>query len=314
LNETLLQDIARATDGGTYLPLRGAKTIDTLYDQWLSKLPKSEHEQKIVKRFEERYQWPLGFAMVLLLIEFLLPERKREPSKVLSAAGTKSVLQGAVTLLLVMLWTADGLASPSSALREYKAGNYGQAFKEYEQLLQQKADDPRLHFNAGAAAYRDQQFSEAAKQFNAAISSPDLKLQQLSYYNRGNAEYWMGEKNQDPGKRTESWEKAIKDYELSMKLNSQDPDARFNHDFVKKKLEELKKQQEQQKQQPNNIQPSEEAKKAKAAADEAVRLREYAKALDIMDKQLQKDQTTQYYADYMQRLKEVTGVQSTTKP
>jgi Ca-activated chloride channel family protein len=253
LNERLLQELASATDGGFYLPLRGAKTMDTLYEQGLAKLPKSEHQQKLVKRFEERFQWPLGFSILLLLFEILMPERKREPQKAVSQARpAKVVLQGATTLFLVMLCTAQAIASPSSALREYKAGNYDQAFKEYEQLLQRKADDPRLHFNAGAAAYRNSQFAEAAKQFNAAIASPDLKLQQLSYYNRGNAEYWLGEKDQDPTKRTEAWEKSLKDYELSMKLNPQDPDARFNHDFVKKRLEELKQQQQQQKNSQQN--------------------------------------------------------------
>src|SRR5208337_1941865 len=41
LNERMLQQIASATEGGFYLPLRGAKAIDTLYDQGLAKLPKS---------------------------------------------------------------------------------------------------------------------------------------------------------------------------------------------------------------------------------------------------------------------------------
>jgi ABC-type transport system substrate-binding protein len=82
---------------------------------------------------------------------------------------------------------------------------------------------------------------------------------------------------------------------------------------VKRKLEELK-QQQQQKNQPNEIQPSEAAKKAKAEADEAVRQRVYAKALKIMEEQLEHDPTTSYYADYIQRLKEVNGVQeSSTK-
>ena len=39
-------------------------------------------------------------------------------------------------------------------MREYNAGKYDQALKEYEKLLENKKDDPRLHFNAGAAAYR----------------------------------------------------------------------------------------------------------------------------------------------------------------
>src|ERR1039458_15998 len=79
LNEKLLQQIAGATEGGFYLPLRGAKAIDTLYDQGLAKLPKAQHQEKFVRRYHERYYWPLAAAIVLLLVELLFPERKREP-------------------------------------------------------------------------------------------------------------------------------------------------------------------------------------------------------------------------------------------
>ena len=79
LNERLLQQIAGATEGGFYLPLRGAKVIDTLYDEGLAKLPKAQHQEKFVRRYHERYHWPLAAAIVLLLVEFLFPERKREP-------------------------------------------------------------------------------------------------------------------------------------------------------------------------------------------------------------------------------------------
>ena len=76
--------------------------------------------------------------------------------------------------------------------------------KEYEQLLQRQSDNPRLHFNAGAAAYRTGQFTEAAKQFGTVLGSPDLKLQQLGYYNRGNSLYYLGEGDLEPTKRTEA--------------------------------------------------------------------------------------------------------------
>jgi Ca-activated chloride channel homolog len=148
----------------------------------------------------------------------------------------------------LLLWPGQGSASPSSALREYNAGKYDEALKEYERLLQKKSDDPRLHFNAGAAAYRNRQFEEAAKQFNATLASPDLKLQGLAYYNEGNSLYHLGEETPDPKKRTESWEKALQDYQSSVKLNPQDTDAKFNYEFVKKKLEELKQQQQQSQQ------------------------------------------------------------------
>jgi Ca-activated chloride channel family protein len=80
LNEPLLREIATET-GGFYLPLRGAKTMEMLYehDQGIAKLPRSEHQDKLVKQYQERFQWPLAAAILLLLTEMLLPERKREP-------------------------------------------------------------------------------------------------------------------------------------------------------------------------------------------------------------------------------------------
>jgi Ca-activated chloride channel family protein len=79
LNERLLQQIAGATEGGFYLPLRGPKVIDTLYDEGPAKLPKAQHQEKFVRQYHERYHWPLAAAIVLLLVEWLFPERKRDP-------------------------------------------------------------------------------------------------------------------------------------------------------------------------------------------------------------------------------------------
>jgi Ca-activated chloride channel homolog len=270
LNERLLQEIASATEGGFYLPLRGAKAIDTLYDQGLAALPKSQHQEKLVRRYHERYHWPLAFAIVLLLIEMLFPERKRERSakhakhaKVKPSNGSPPIpAQPARSLpSLLSLWSlgcclvlpvGTAQASPSRALREYKAGQYEESLKEYERLLKKNKDDPRLHFNAGAAAYKHQQFDEAAKQFNATLSAPDLKLQGLGYYNEGNALYHLGDRSQDPKQRKEAWEKALQDFQSTMKLNPQDADAKHNYEFVKKMLEELKQQQQQQSKQDQN--------------------------------------------------------------
>ena len=87
LNEDLLREIATET-GGFYLPLRGAKTIDTLYhhDQGIAALPKSAHEEKLVKQYQERYHWPLAAAIALLVAEMLFPERQRAPKARVPAA------------------------------------------------------------------------------------------------------------------------------------------------------------------------------------------------------------------------------------
>jgi Ca-activated chloride channel family protein len=262
LNASLLQQIA-GESGGFYLHLSGANTVDTLYQKGLAPLPKSESREKWIHRARERYHWPLAFGLVLLVVEMLVPERKKDkrirqfPSDDtgLPAAPGRSpkqsrapALSGGLALILIALWPTPAGASPSSALREYKSGHYPQALSEFERALEKKKDDPRLQFNAGAAAYRNHQLDLAAKHFDQVIGSPDIKLQEESYYNLGNVLYRLGEQAADPAARSARWEDALKNFENSLKLNSQDPDARFNYEFVKKKLEELKKQQQQQQQ------------------------------------------------------------------
>src|ERR1043166_9559704 len=256
LNESLLQEIAGAAKG-VYYPLRGAKTMDTLNRDWLAPLPKSDSEEKLIRRPHERYHWPLAFGMILLIVEMLLPERKREsstkvvgqasrlPSPSPAAKPPAAAAPAAITALILLALPISGLGSPSGALREYKAGQYDQALKDYERLIERKGDDPRLRFNAGAAAYQAKKYEEAAKQFDEAVAAPDLKLQQHAYFNRGNTPYYLGENNLDPNNRTETWKKAVKDYENALKINQEDKDAKYNLEFVKKKLEELKQQQQQ---------------------------------------------------------------------
>jgi Ca-activated chloride channel family protein len=269
LNEGLLQQIAGATDGGFYLPLRGAKTIDTLYERGLAPLPKTEGQEKLIKHYHERYHWPLAAAILLLLVEMLLPERKRErkinregrpnpnaqrrspPLRSGAAQGLRETagVVSAIVLIALPLLTS---ASPSTALREYQSGKYDEALKEYQRELQKKSDDPRLNFNAGAAAYREHKLDEALKHFGSALTARDLKLQEQAYYNLGNTLYRTGEALPDPQKRIESWENAVKQYESAIKLNTNNADAKFNRSFVEKQLEELKKQQQQQQKQNQN--------------------------------------------------------------
>jgi Ca-activated chloride channel family protein len=156
------------------------------------------------------------------------------------------------------LWPGFVFGSPAEALREYKDGKYDQALKEYQQLLERKGDDSRLHFNAGAAAYRRHQLGEAAKQFDEAANASDLRLQGMAYYNRGNSLYYLGEQDPDPSKRGEAWKKSIQDFQNSLKLDPQDQDARFNLQFVKKKLEELKQQQQQSQQNKSDQQQNQD--------------------------------------------------------
>ncbi|MGN6552178.1 MAG: VWA domain-containing protein [Verrucomicrobiota bacterium] len=274
LNETLLQQIAGAANG-FYLPMRGANTIDTLYQNGLAPLPKSESQEKWVKRARDRYHWPLAIAILLLIIEVFFPERKdargNSKTKRAEVVGSRWANSNSVALMLAFAccaWANSALASPSTALRDYKSGKYNEALHEYERSLQKEKDDPRLHFNAGAAAYRNQQFDDAAKHLEKALTAPDLNLQQRAYYNLGNTLFHLGETSPDPSKKTAMWEDSLKNYQSSLKLNPQDADAKFNQEFVKRKLEELK-QQQQQKQDSKQDQKQDDQKQDQQKQNES---------------------------------------------
>jgi len=77
LNENLLQQIAYIT-GGAYVRSAGAEFgLDYLYDRQLSKLKKHDMQEKKARLYDERFQWPLTLAFVLLLAETLISTRRR---------------------------------------------------------------------------------------------------------------------------------------------------------------------------------------------------------------------------------------------
>ncbi len=75
LNEDALKQVADA-GGGFYLPLQNRQTIQTLYQKGLANLPKTDFRSGKSRQWIERFQWPLGFAILLLMLEILVPEQK----------------------------------------------------------------------------------------------------------------------------------------------------------------------------------------------------------------------------------------------
>ena len=257
LNERLLQQIAGAADG-FYLSLQNTKTIQMLYDRGLAPLPRKEITDKLVRRSHDRFQIPLLLALLCLVLEIFFPERQtnatRAPAPASNSAsatvgGPSTAIRAAVALLLCLFVPASLLASPASARREYENGRYTEAQKEYQRLLEKKPDDDRLQYNAGAAAYRAEDYETAAKHFSTAKTSRDLQLQQRAFYNLANTLFRRGENSTEPDEKTTAWDDAIKNYEGALKLNPQDKDAEFNRDLVKQRLEELKKQQQEKQKQ-----------------------------------------------------------------
>ena len=78
LNEGLLKQIALIT-GGIYIKASGSKFgLDLIYERELSRLEKREIEVKMEKKYFDRFQFPLGLAALLLVIETCITRRKRK--------------------------------------------------------------------------------------------------------------------------------------------------------------------------------------------------------------------------------------------
>ena len=77
LNEDLLKKLAIST-GGSYVHATQAEFgLVLLYDTSISKLEKRDLEAKMRKHYQERYQYVLAFAVLLLFLEPLISEKKR---------------------------------------------------------------------------------------------------------------------------------------------------------------------------------------------------------------------------------------------
>ena len=307
LNEKLLQDLA-AAGNGFYLPLRGAKTVDTLYERGIAPLPKADQAAKQVRRYHEQFHWPLALAMVLLFAEMFWPERSlrtatkskvqpRKPSGF--SPKSKAAIVGIIGCLLLPVAVH---ASPRSALKDYAAKNFPAAQAEYERLIAaDKKNDTRLVFNAGAAAYGATNYDAAIAHFTAVLNAREVKLQQAAWFNLGNSHFRNGQAAKDLDAMQETWETAIKCFQNAVTLDKTDQDAAYNLAFTKRCVDQI-------------IQLREWAKRAKLAADDATRQRNYHQAVEILDDLVKKNPTAKQFEEFLKKLKDIDAIATPSQP
>ena len=160
------------------------------------------------------------------------------------------------------LWAVGyGLSADTAhaawAARDVKKGNalyeeekYDAALKKYNKALESLPESDVVNFNAGSAHYKIGDYKEAEGSFAKSLLTEDRGLEAGANYNIGNAKYRRGEPSEktEPEKAIKLYREALEYYTRAMELDKKDEDAKFNYEFVKKKLEELqKKQQEEEK-------------------------------------------------------------------
>ncbi len=234
LNEQQLREIG-AAGGGKYV--KGG-TADygaaAVYEQ-VAAAESSRAGYYTFKAYAERFQWPLGGALLLLGLEFLMrmwPLKRPTPRT--PAAGL-----AAVTLLCFLAGSGFSLFETAAALCRaanelFEQGKFAEAFDKYTRALGLDPDNPILHFNSGDALYRKGEFAKAREHFAEAASGAPPAMAAAAHYNAGNSHLREGD-----------LDAAIEQYKNALRCNPRDQLAKRNLEIAQK----MKRQQQRDDQQ-----------------------------------------------------------------
>ena len=266
LDDKRLREVADAT-GGFYLHLEnGPRTMQQVQSEGLAKMQAAEMDVRLSRRSIERYEWPLGGALIVLALSILIPERKRVRERAhvpaparnakRSVAGAPVKAAGAAVAVLMLLCSSVFATVPG--INAYQQGKFEDAYKEFQETLkshpQSRAED-ELQFDSGTAAYKLKDYNKALESFSQALLTPDTGLQTKGHYNLGNTLYQRGEMQKAEDKKLSDWTNALDHYEQTLKLDPQNKEAKENYEYVKKKIDELKNKKEQQQPSPSPTPP-----------------------------------------------------------
>jgi Ca-activated chloride channel homolog len=301
LDDKRLREIAQAT-GGFYLHLEnGLRTMQQIQNEGLTKMQAAEMDVRLSRRPIERYEWPLGAALIALALSILIPERKRARQRAYAAAPIKATTAAA---LLVLFLSLSAFAT-APGLDAYRGGKFEDAYSQFQQTLkthpQSRAED-KLQFDSGAAAYKLKDYSKAMESFSQALLSRDIGLQSKGHYNLGNTLYQRGETQKSDDKKLSDWTNALDHYEQTLKLDPQNKEAKDNYDYVKRKIEELKnkKQQEQPSPSPSPQQKDKQNKQNKQDQNQDQQQQDQQKQQQNQNQQQQQSQGEQQQKDQQQ--------------
>jgi Ca-activated chloride channel family protein len=267
LDEAGLRKISDAAHG-TYRPLGAdGRGLDRLYRESLAGRAKVEASARTHRVYSELFEIPLALAVSAVLLDALLALPWRRRSRMRGAAAPAAALAAGVFFLLA---PGSAHASVAGAQKDYAAGRYEDAAKEYAEESAKSPNDARLAFNAGTAAYKAGHFDVADEAFKRALAAADPSFQEHVLYNQGDALYRLGEarkkdatETKDSGPAKEAWKSAVAAYEGALQLDPKDADARFNRDLVKRKLAELEEQEKKDEPQKKDDQKNDDKKDQK---------------------------------------------------
>ena len=261
LDTESLKAIADAANG-IFLRLDTGSLNSEIIDSTLNKLDTKETEFRDQQIPIERFGWPLGIGLILIISVILFEVLN---SILMSKPKAVTVLFTIFSVCLIEKNTAGVI---TDATNSFNSGNFTEAVELYQKAIKESKSDrkkAKLNLGLGASAFKASNFDTAATAFGSALLSEDKSIQETAYYNLGNSLFRKGENelkkiSSEPNKSESpsiervisNWEGAIENFESTLGVNKKNANARYNLDVVRRKLEELKNNQDQENQDQEN--------------------------------------------------------------
>lgn len=225
LEEADLRGAADRT-GGTYARWDDAAMIKVL-EEGVARLEERPVTARKARKPAERFQWPLGAAVLLLLAERLVPLKPRRRESLRSTPVR--LARAGVAVGVALLGVAPFGCSPAgwqarTAERRYDAGDWRGAYDEWASA-HEASGAPAFSFDAGNALYRQKHYRDATTRWRGTLGDP--RLRQRSAYNLGNAGIRAAE-DATGAEKDSLIDGAVSAYEEALRLDPRDQDAKWN--------------------------------------------------------------------------------------
>jgi len=148
--------------------------------------------------------------------------------------------------LFLIGWIDPAADKNEEGRQHYDEGEYGEAISKFTDAQLHLPESDSLDFNIANTHYKVGKLPEAEKSYKGILDSKDVTLKAKANYNMGNTMYKQGKFNE----ALDFYKKAIKLTEKKSDVNGDEikgvrEDAKYNYEFVQKKMEEMKEEQQE---------------------------------------------------------------------
>jgi len=260
LQSGVLQQLASAT-GGRFLKLDSRPLNRQAIQPVLDRLTEQQSANRQTSRPIERFAWPLGLGIFLLMLAWIISALPRSAARpvvlalaVATFTPTPAVQAAGPSELLASLFQARG-PTPEDALKALENGDFKKARDLYGKLLERDDFDTHareeLRYGLATAEHDLTNYDGSVKNFSEALRTQDKSLRARAHRGIGHTLYDQGARGlqQQPKITIQRWTDALSHLEAAMELDPNNKDLRENYDHVAGALEQLRQVMKQMEEQ-----------------------------------------------------------------